>query len=145
MTAADITPNDAQQVRDACDLGRYCASCGHPADGRNPLVLTEDGYRVHVSHVLDPDSGHYGKAFAECRPLAEIADNALMSDCGCCWAGPGKPCKAGGGAMHLARFGRAERHGLIAASDMAVVTAGAGPGALPGTVIPAGVLTGAAT
>ena len=130
-----IAPNDAQQIRDACDLARHCAACGHPEAPRNPLVLAEDGYRVHVSHVLDPDDGYYGEAFAECRPLAAIADDALLADCGygACWAESGVPCNEPG--THLARFGRAERKGLISAADMAVVTAAAGPGAVPGTVL----------
>jgi hypothetical protein len=123
---------------------RSCAACAAFEAERNPLVLTASGL-VHVSHVLDPDDGLYGTAFAERRPLAEIAEGALLADCGYggCWVESGEPCNAEG--IHYARFGRAERKGLITAADMAVVTAEAGPGALPGTVIPAGVLTGAAS
>jgi hypothetical protein len=64
-----ITPNDAQQIRDACGLGSSCAACGHPETGRDPLVLACDGYRVHVSHMIDPASGYYGEPFTdEARP-----------------------------------------------------------------------------
>ena len=61
--AVVITPNDAQQIRDACDLRSCCAACGHQEAERNPLVLAEDGYRVHLSHTLDPASGYYGLVF----------------------------------------------------------------------------------
>jgi hypothetical protein len=147
MTARVITPCEAQQVRDASNLARCCAACGHPESPRNPLVLAQGGYRVHVSHIFDPDSGLYGAAFAECRPLAQIAESALLADCGYggCWAESGEPCKAAEGDVHLARFGRAERKGLISAADMAVVRAAAGPGAMPGTVVPAGEMAGAAS
>lgn len=64
-----ITPNEAQQIRDDSGLGTSCAACGHPGTARNPLVLAADGYRVHVSHVLDPASGYYGEPFTdEARP-----------------------------------------------------------------------------
>lgn len=119
---------------------RPCAACGQPEAPRNPLVLVADGYRIHVAHIYDPGSGYYEAAFAECRPLGEIAENAMLADCGYggCWAEHLEPCNAEG--VHLARFGRAERKGLISPADMAVVTAEAGPGALPGTVIPDRVL-----
>lgn len=119
---------------------RSCSACGQPETPRNPLVLAADGYRIHVAHIFDPDSGYYGAAFAECRPLGEIAENAMLADCGygACWAEHLEPCKAEG--IHLARFGRAWVKGLITDADMAVVTAQAGPGALPGTVIPDRVL-----
>jgi hypothetical protein len=65
IIAAGIRPNEAQRVRDACDLRTACAACGHQETPRNPLVLAGDGYRVHVSHVLDPASGLYGVPFQE--------------------------------------------------------------------------------
>jgi hypothetical protein len=58
-----IAPNDAQQIRDACDLRSCCAACGHREAERNPLVLAEDGYRIHFSHTIDPASGYYGLVF----------------------------------------------------------------------------------
>jgi hypothetical protein len=60
-----IRPNPAQEIRDACELRDCCAACGHKASERDPLVLAGDGYRVHVSHVLDPASGYYGMPFAQ--------------------------------------------------------------------------------
>jgi hypothetical protein len=59
-----ITPNEAQQRRDACDLRSSCAACGHRETDRNPLVLAADGYRVHVTHVNEPGNGYYGMPFA---------------------------------------------------------------------------------
>lgn len=39
-----------------------CAACGHLETAADPLVLAE-GFRVHLSHVLDPADGFYGAVF----------------------------------------------------------------------------------
>jgi len=59
-----ITPNPAQQIRDACDLRTCCAACGHKETSRDPLVLAEDGYRIHYSHTLERGGGYFGAVFA---------------------------------------------------------------------------------
>ena len=58
-----IRPNPRQETRDRAGLRDSCAACGHAGTARDPLVLDGDGYRVHVSHALDPDSGYYGVPF----------------------------------------------------------------------------------
>jgi hypothetical protein len=58
-----ITPNPAQQIRDDCDLRGFCAACGHRETDSNPLVLAEDGYRIHVRHTFDRASGYYEAVF----------------------------------------------------------------------------------
>lgn len=58
-----ITPNDAQQIRDRCELRSCCAACGHRETDRDPLVLAGDGYRVHVSHLTERGGGYYGMPF----------------------------------------------------------------------------------
>lgn len=121
---------------------RCCSSCGAPEGTRNPLVVTGAG-RVHVSHVLDPADDLYGSGFAEVRPLAAIAGDALLADCGWCWAGWGNRCDTDPlGGMHVTRFDRAYRRGLISAADLAAVMATADT--VPGAVIPR-VLAGAAS
>ena len=75
------------------------------------------------------------------RSLAEIAADAMAANCGHCWAAPGEPCKADG--MHLARFARARRRGLIDGPDMCVVLDAAGDVFEPRTVIPASTLAAA--
>ena len=60
-----IAPNPAQEIRDSCHLRSCCAACGHRETARDPLILAGDGYRVHVSHLLDPASGYYGMPFAQ--------------------------------------------------------------------------------
>lgn len=39
-----------------------CQACGNPETGSDPIVLAE-GWQVHLSHVLDEDSGFYGSVF----------------------------------------------------------------------------------
>ena len=39
-----------------------CQACGNPGTEADPLVLAE-GWRVHLSHVLDPGDGFYGSVF----------------------------------------------------------------------------------
>lgn len=56
--------SDAQKARDAAGLGDVCAACGHEGSVFAPLVLV-DGYRIHLSHTLDPADGFYGAPHAE--------------------------------------------------------------------------------
>ena len=50
---------------------------------------------------------------------AERAAAALMVSCGFCWARPGAVCGAEG--LHLARFVRAYRRGLISQEELAAI------------------------
>jgi len=72
----------------------------------------------------------------QARPLAVIAADAMQAECGECWPGHGNPCDAEG--VHLARFARARRRGLISGEDMSAVLDAAGEVFEPCTVIPAG-------
>ena len=63
-----IQPNPRQQARDAAGLRHTCAACGGPETARDQLVVASDGFRVHTSHVTDPDSGYYCEPFAEVSP-----------------------------------------------------------------------------
>ncbi len=58
-----IRPNPQQEARDRAGLRGTCAACGRQETARDPLVLAGDGYRVHVSHVLDERDGYYGVPF----------------------------------------------------------------------------------
>ena len=49
----------------------------------------------------------------------ERAAAALMASCGFCWARPGDACAEAG--LHLARYVRAYRKGLISQEELAVV------------------------
>jgi hypothetical protein len=49
----------------------------------------------------------------------ERAAVALMTTCGFCWARPGVAC--GGDGLHLARYVRAYRRGLISREELAVI------------------------
>jgi hypothetical protein len=50
---------------------------------------------------------------------AERAAVALMVSCGFCWARPGAVCEHQG--LHLARYVRAYRRGLISQQELAVI------------------------
>lgn len=50
---------------------------------------------------------------------AQRAAVALMVSCGFCWARPGSVCGAEG--LHLARYVRAYRRGLISQEELAVI------------------------
>jgi hypothetical protein len=55
-----------------------------------------------------------------------------------CWAEPGEPCgdaRSDLPGLHLARFARARRKGLLAAADMAAVIEAAGPVFTDATII----------
>ena len=58
------------------------------------------------------------------RTLREITADALRANCGDgdCWARPGRPCSCAP-AVHLARYQRAHRRGLLSAEDMTIVVA----------------------
>ena len=79
------------------------------------------------------------------RPIAEIAADAVRARCGFCWAEPGVPCDVDG--MHLARFARARRCGILDGPDMCVVLEAVAPepadAFTPGSVIPASTLAAA--
>jgi hypothetical protein len=51
----------------------------------------------------------------------ERAASALMVSCGFCWARPGAACGEDG--LHLARYVRAYRRGLVSHEDLAVICA----------------------
>lgn len=53
--------NHTQQQRDHAGLRDVCSACGHSTSLRNPLVLSDDGYRIHKSHTTDPSNGFYGR------------------------------------------------------------------------------------
>jgi hypothetical protein len=75
------------------------------------------------------------------RTLAEITADAMHANCGAgdCWATPGEPCSCAPG-MHLARYARACRKGVISDGEMRAVFEAAHWLVTPGTVIPAGAL-----
>ena len=60
------------------------------------------------------------------RPLSEITADALRANCGNgdCWASPGQPCSIAPG-VHLERYQRARRKGLLSAADLTAVLAAA--------------------
>jgi len=70
------------------------------------------------------------------RTLAEITEDAMRATCGAgdCWAEPGFPCSAAPG-VHLARYARACRKGIISDGEMRAVFEIAGWCVTPGTVI----------
>jgi hypothetical protein len=101
-----------------------------------------------ATHRYDCDpAADLGTATPEHRPLHLIAADVLAATCGHCWAHPGEPCDAEG--VHLARFARARRRGVISGPDMAAVLSIAAPDPedvfTPATVIPAYALAGAAS
>jgi hypothetical protein len=56
------------------------------------------------------------------RTLHEICVDALRATCGHCWSEPGQPCvTVDPDGFHVARFDRAERHGLISGPDFKAV------------------------
>ena len=73
------------------------------------------------------------------RPMIDITADALRVDCGHCWAEPGHPCTDEHPGMHLARYARARRRGLLSDYDMGAVMNVAAPDPLavftPATVI----------
>ena len=56
------------------------------------------------------------------RTLHDICEDTLRATCGHCWSEPGEPCvTVDPGGTHIARFDRAERHGLISGPDFRAV------------------------
>ena len=58
--------------------------------------------------------------------------------CGHCWSAPQHPCTEGGqraDGVHLARFARARRRGLISLDEIAAVLALAGPVLTPAVLV----------
>ena len=54
--------------------------------------------------------------------LREISEAALSANCGFCWSPPGEPCVTQHPAgMHVARYARAMRKGLLTSADLALV------------------------
>jgi hypothetical protein len=77
------------------------------------------------------------------RALEEITADALRARCGRCWAEPGRPCEGTQG-VHLARYQRAHRRGVLSAADLTAVLAGVIASAVPAIVTPAQFPNGAA-
>ena len=70
-----------------------------------------------------------------------VYERARQARCGVCWAEPGDPCGDARGdlpGLHLARFARARRKGLISGAEVAAVIGAAGDVFTSSTVIPAG-------
>ena len=61
------------------------------------------------------------------RTLRDITADALQANCGHCWAEPGQPCTGERPGMHLARYARARRRGLLTDYDMGAVLNVAAP------------------
>jgi hypothetical protein len=58
------------------------------------------------------------------RSRHEICEAVRLVNCGHCWARPGAPCTSGETAvngLHVARFARAMRRGLIAGPELIAV------------------------
>lgn len=51
--------------------------------------------------------------------LEAVTAVAIMADCGTCWAIPSHPCEISNGGMHLARYKRVRKSGLIGVGDLA--------------------------
>lgn len=86
-----------------------------------------------------PDPVPAFKMPAPTRNLTSLCDLPRLACCGHCSAGPHQPCNAVGdgrmGGVHLARFARAARCGLIRGPEFSLVLALAGDTFTSGTVI----------
>jgi len=51
----------AQQERDHNGLRDTCAADGRKGTKADPLVKSDDGFRIHGSHTEDPKSGYFCK------------------------------------------------------------------------------------
>ena len=58
----------------------------------------------------------------EMRSLHEVCQATRRANCGQCWQVPGLPCvthpETGADGLHVARFARAMRRGLISGSEL---------------------------
>lgn len=72
------------------------------------------------------------------RALAEITADALRARCGDgdCWAEPGVPCSCAP-AVHLVRYQRAHRRGVLSAGDLTRVLAAVIASEVPAILAPA--------
>ena len=59
----ELMVNDVQQARDVAGLSGVCAACGHEESPFTPLVIADDGYRVHLSHLVTEGNGYFGAGF----------------------------------------------------------------------------------
>jgi len=59
--------NSQQQARDHNGQRNTCSACGHDGTAANPVVIDDEGWRVHRSHVGDASSGLYGREQATRR------------------------------------------------------------------------------
>jgi len=69
------------------------------------------------------------------------AGRARLARCGVCWAEPGQPCGDARGdlpGLHLARYARARRKGLITGTEMTAVLATAGDVFTGSAIVPDG-------
>jgi hypothetical protein len=53
--------NRRQQERDHSGQRDTCAGCGHKGTDRDPLSLSDEGFRTHRRHFTDENSGYYGR------------------------------------------------------------------------------------
>jgi hypothetical protein len=80
----------------------------------------------------------------ESRPLSEAeraGQAARLARCGVCWAEPGEPCgdaRGGLDGVHLARYARARRRGLLGEAAMTAALAAAGDVFTDATIVPDG-------
>lgn len=49
-----------QQERDHSGQRNVCAADGREGTADDPLVVADDGMRVHVSDTTDPSNGYFG-------------------------------------------------------------------------------------
>jgi hypothetical protein len=89
--------------------------------------------------MLVPDPVPASTPTMSARNVASLCDLARLAHCFHCFAGPHRPCIDVGGdrpsGIHLARFARAARSGLIRGPEFSMVLALAGDTFTSGTVI----------
>jgi hypothetical protein len=65
MRMARFKISDAQKQRDTQGLRDVCGACGHEQSETDPLVISEEGSRIHHSHYTDPSSGFCGRPYQQ--------------------------------------------------------------------------------
>lgn len=50
-----------QQKRDHRGLRDVCAADGRKASDKDPLGVSDDGFRIHKRHFKDPKTGFFGR------------------------------------------------------------------------------------